>query len=143
MKAPFRLAVAVMLLLAAATVAYPDRRHKRGSHPELCQLKTVFVDGNSESANMIRNEIAERTWLKLVASKEHADAVLAIAETKSTRGFPVTTEQTTVSGQLIKPGSDEILWSDSASFGEGAFNSGAGSASKMLLGYLRTDAGCK
>jgi hypothetical protein len=138
-----KLSLVLLSLLAFAAPAFPDRHHKRGSHPELCELKTVFVDGNSESANMIHNEIAERTWLKLVASKEHADAVLAIAETKSTRGFPMTTEQTTVSGQLVKPDSDEILWSDSASFGEGVFNSGAGSASKMLLGRLTTDANCK
>jgi hypothetical protein len=136
-------AISLLALLALAMPASADRRHKRGSHPELCQLKTVFVEGNSESASKIRDEIPKRTWLKLAASKENVDAVLAIAETKSTGGFPMTHEQTTVSGQLTKAGSDEILWSDSASFGELPRGSGAGSAAKILLNYLSVDGDCK
>lgn len=128
------------IVVALAAPAFG--RHKQQLHPELCEIKTVEVTGNSESATVVRREIENRTWLKLSPSAEKADAVLEVAESKSTRGFPRATEQTTVSGNLIRKG--EIVWSGSASFGEGVFNSGAGSAVKILLAQLKGDAGgCK
>lgn len=131
------LLLAFFLILAAVPLA--SARRKKGSHPELCEIKTVAVTGNSESASIVRREIEKRTWLKLAASGDKADAVLDIAETKSTRGFPMTQERTTVSGNLTRK--DAIVWSDSSTFGEGPFNSGAGSAVKILLAYLKDDAG--
>lgn len=90
------------LLIIAVTPAVA--RRKRGSHPELCEIKSVAVSGNSESASLVRREIEKRTWLKLSPSADKADALLEIAETKSTRGFPTTTEQTTGQRQFDPKG---------------------------------------
>jgi hypothetical protein len=94
------------------------------------------------AATDVRKELEKRTWLKLMDSPEKADAVLAIAESQSTKRFPIPTQETNVSANLNK--GDSVLWSDSVSFGEGAFNSGAGSAVKILLSHLNREAGgCK
>lgn len=134
-----RKAIAVMLAFAAVP-AFAS--HKKGSRKDLCKIKTVAVTGNSEAANDVRKQLGKRTWLKLVASPKKAGAVLAIAERQSTRRFPIPMQETNVSGNLTK--GDSVLWSDSVSFGEGVFNSGAGSAVKILLSHLNREAGgCK
>jgi hypothetical protein len=118
-------------------------REKRHPHPELCELKTAFISGNSESATKVRQELEKRTWLRLVGSADKADATLDVSETRSEKNFPIRTEQTTVSATLTRNSTKEVVWSGSASFGEGVVNSGAGSAVKIVLGHLSREAGCK
>jgi hypothetical protein len=131
--------IAVLLVL----VSVITEARKKAKTEGLCEIKNVFVIGNSESASILRREIENRTWMTLVNSEEKADAIFEVSESRSTKRFPIATEQTTISGSITKRGTKELLWSDSASFGEGVINSGAGSAVKILLGNLRRDAGCK
>ena len=129
------------LLVVTASVRAAGRRN-RGSHPELCELKTVFVAGESESADMVRRDIEKKTWLTLVNSPATADATLKVAETRSLKRFPIRSERTTISATLTRTADQQLVWSGSAWWDEGAINSGAGSAAKILLGRLNLEAGC-
>jgi hypothetical protein len=115
-------------------------RNKKQRDPELCQIQTVYVSGNSESAVLVRRELEKRTWLRLVRDPAEADGELIISETQSERNFPVRSQRTTVSGELRR--GSALVWSDSAWFDEGMFNSGAGSAVQILLSRLNKQANC-
>ncbi len=135
-------AVTVCVLLVSVTGGAFGHHHKRrkGADPEICALKTVYVRGNSESADIARREIAQRTWLGVADDPQKADAVLDLSERTTEKDFPIRTMRTTVSGELKK--GSKLLWSDSAWFDEGVFNSGAGSAVKILLSRLNKAANC-
>jgi len=132
--------ITTLILLAAVVSAPAYARKKHERNPELCNLKTVYVDGNSESASIVRRELEKRTWLKLENDQAKADALLLIVETKSEKNFPIRSERTTVAGE-IRQGT-KLLWSGSGWFDEGVFNSGAGSAVKILLRALNGEAAC-
>jgi hypothetical protein len=131
--------IAVLVLLVAGTTVARKKSKTEG----VCEIHNIFVVGNSESATIVRREIDNRTWMTLVNSEEKADAIFEVSESRSTKRFPIATEQTTISGSITKRGNKELLWNDTASWGEGVVNSGAGSAVKILLGNLKRDAGCK
>jgi hypothetical protein len=131
--------IVVFLLLVSGMTEARNKAKTEG----VCEIHNVFVTGNSESAKILRQEIEKRTWMTLVNSEEKADGVFEVSEGRSTKHFPIASEQTTVSGSITKTGSKELLWNDSFSVGEGVFNSGAGSAIKILLAHLKSDAGCK
>jgi hypothetical protein len=133
------LLVALIILVTALCFA---RRIRKGSHHDLCTINTAFVSGNSESAGLVRKQLAKRTWLRLVPSADKADAVLDISETRSEKNFPMRAGQTTVSATLTRNSTKDLVWSGSATFGEGPFNGGAGSAVKVLLGDLSYEANC-
>ncbi len=134
------------LLLASLFVSSPAavaRRHRHGyqPHPELCEIKLIWVEGNSESANFVRKDIPKRTWMALAASAKTADAAMKVSEVRSEKNFPIRTERVTVSAEIEKP-DGTLIWSGSESFDEGVFNSGAGSAADILVHNIRDDAGC-
>src|SRR6266536_3368281 len=75
------LAVLLMGLFVAGPVA---ARRKKGEKHELCAIHSVYVNGNSESATAARRQIEKRTWMKLSSTKGKADAILDVAEARST-----------------------------------------------------------
>lgn len=132
-------ALAVLAILIALP-AFARRIHK-GMRHDLCTIKTVFVSGNSESADFVRQQIEKATWLKLVSNASAADGVLKIAEHTHTKHFPIATQETAVSAELWK--GKDLEWSETQTWGEGVFHSGAGSAVKLLLSDLDKEAECK
>ena len=137
-----RMSVVIILSLIAFAGAPAWARKKPEPNPELCQLKTVYVDGNSEAASIVRRELEKRTWLKLENDEAKAEAVLSIAESKSEKNFPIRSETSTVAGQIRR--GTKLLWSGSGSMGEGLFGfSGGGTSAKMLIFKLNREAGCK
>lgn len=131
-----------LMIALFVTVCSPAfSRHRKGQHPEICKLRSVFIEGNSEASNLMRRTIEDRTWLKLSNSRS-ADAVLSVSQSQSEKNFPVRMERTTVSVTLAKP-DGTVLWTDSRDFTEGVFNSGAGSAVKLILSDLNKTSGCK
>ncbi|TAM80409.1 MAG: hypothetical protein EPN47_15930 [Acidobacteria bacterium] len=129
-----------MLVILATTPVFARRIHK-GSRHDLCSIKSVFVDGNSESADIVRQRIEKKTWLKLVPSEDGADGVLKIAEHTLTKHFPISTQETEVSDQLWK--GKKLDWSETKTWDEGVFNSGSGSAARLLLDDLNKEANCE
>ncbi len=129
-----------LFLVWAVIPAFAGR--KKEPNEKLCQVKTVFVIGNSKSAVGIRKELAKRTWLKLANSQDDADAILDIAEENnhtSPRGF-MDRDATIVSGNLTQK--SVLLWSESTASARGPQGPFTPSY-RVLLDYLKEDGGCK
>lgn len=129
-----------MLLLLIASPAFA-RRFSKGSQHELCSIRTVFISGNSDAADIMRQRIERSTWMRLVRSQKGADGVIDVSQHTHTKHFPIDTQETSVSIEVWR--GKDLDWSDSQTFGEGIFNSGAGSAVKILLDDLNRVAACR
>jgi len=46
----------------------------------LCSIKTIFIDGNNQSANILRKKWQERTHMRVVKSLDEADAILEVSQ---------------------------------------------------------------
>ncbi len=102
---------------------------------KLRTIKTVFVDGNSESADKLREKLESWTCLKLTNNKSNADAVMTAEE----RTKPNTdVNKLAASVTIAMPNGDQV-WSRTKT-GEGFVHSGAGMAAENLLHDLAKDA---
>ena len=140
MKNRMALVTMMMIAVAAAPAMGLFRRKKHAPDAALCGLRTVYVSGNSEAAVIARKKIGKLTWLRLVSDKSKADSVLELSDRKSVREFPLPMATDTVSAELKR--GTKLLWSGSAHFDEGPLNSGAGSATKIVLDELNRAASC-
>lgn len=133
--------ITTLILLATLLSIVAWARKKHEPRPELCNLKTVYIDGNSESASIARHELEKRTWLKLENEQAKADAVLSITETR-TQGHTIWAGQDVTASAELKQGT-KLLWSDSAESAERPLVSNARAAVKIVLSHLNGEAACK
>lgn len=133
---------AVLIVVSSPMIAAARHQIHSKRSVELCAIKKIAIEGNSESAVNVRKQLEKRTWLALSDSSASADAVLKVNESRSEKNFPIRTERTTVSAEMVKS-DGSVVWSGSSWFDEGVFNSGSGSAVKILLSNLQKSAGCQ
>jgi len=101
---------------------------------KLQSVKTVFVDGSSESADKLREKLESWTCLKLTNNKTQADAVMSVEE----REKPSDLHKLAASVVITMPNGDQV-WTRTKT-GEGVVHSGAGMAAENLLHDLAKDA---
>jgi hypothetical protein len=133
----------VTLVLASTPVwavrAKPD--------PRLSAVTSIFVTGNNQAAEKIREQLSKgKSCLTLALKADEADAVLDVStDTKSQgdSGFGAFgAREWIVSGTLtLKSG--ELVWSKSERFGDAPFRSGGKVAGDLLLHRLTDAVGCK
>jgi hypothetical protein len=137
----YELQIPLLVALLVLTANAGSARKGRKPDTELCSLKTVYVEGNSQSATAVRDSLDKWTWLKLDNDKTKADGVLAIQEVRTRGGEFAAPEDVRVTGQ-IRQGS-KLLWSGSTG-GAGSFASASAKAvAWQLLKHLNKQAGCK
>ena len=102
---------------------------------KLQAIKMVFVDGNSESADKIREHLESQSCFKLVNNKSKADAVMSVSEENK----PGEGMQWVVASITVTTLNGDQIWSRSKG-GGGFVYSGAGMATDNLLHDLRKDA---
>ncbi len=134
------LKTARLILLVVVIVGPSWARKKQEPNAELCAIKTVYVEGNSDSARVVRRELEKRTWLKLENDEAKAEAIFAVAETRTQQSGSLTGENISVSGE-IKSGS-KLLWSDSVQSAVKPLVSNAGDGAKTLLAHLARGGAC-
>jgi len=130
------LIVALFIALIALAFAGTKPAITQENTAKLQSVKAVFVEGNSESADKIREHLESQSCFTLVNNKSKADAVMNVSEENKPGegpGWLVT------SITLTTPDGDQI-WSKSKG-GGGFVHSGAGMATDNLLHDLRK-AGC-
>jgi hypothetical protein len=74
-----KFALFVLVFLASVSVMAKKKQPKTPD-PVLCAIKTVFVDGNSSSANIIRSKWQSVTGIAIVNSASVADAILDVSQ---------------------------------------------------------------
>jgi hypothetical protein len=130
-------AFAVVLFIAVASSGYAGKKPaiSEANLAELRTVKTVFVDGNSESADKLREKLESWTCLKLTNNRSQADAVITTEErTKPNTDVNMVAASITVA----MPNGDQV-WSRTKR-GSGFVHSGEGMAAENLLHDLAKDA---
>jgi hypothetical protein len=131
-----RSAVTIASLLLAATMS-PGKDKPAIEKENLAKLqavKTIFVDGNNESADKVRQHLESWTCLKLAGNKATADAVMDVQE----REKPSDIHEVATSLTITLPNGD-LIWSRTKT-GAGFVHSGAGEAVEKVLHDLSKDA---
>jgi hypothetical protein len=127
--------VAASILLAVASSPANDKPAvEKENLVKLQTVKTVFVDGNNESADKVRQHLEAWTCLKLSNNKSTADAVMDVQEREKTSDM----NKVATSIIMTMPNGDQI-WSRTKT-GEGFVHSGAGEAVEKVLHDLSKDA---
>jgi hypothetical protein len=83
-----RLSKAIAVVIMAAAVLSPAKDKPAIEKENLAKLqavKTIFVDGNNESADKVRQHLESWTCLKLAGNKATADAVMVCPRTRETQ----------------------------------------------------------
>jgi hypothetical protein len=133
MKAAFTSAVVIALVSLGHAGKKPAIAAENLA--KLQAVKTVFVEGNSESADKVREHLESQSCLRLVNNKSKADAIMSISEeNKPGEGMQWLVTSITVTTQ-----DGDQIWSKSKG-GGGFVHSGAGMATDKLLHDLRKDA---
>lgn len=101
---------------------------------KLQTVRTLFVDGNNESADKVRQHLESWTCLKLSNNKSTADAVMDVQEREKSSDI----NKVATSLVVTMPNGDQI-WSRTKT-GEGFVHSGAGEAVEKVLHDLSKDA---
>jgi hypothetical protein len=102
---------------------------------KLQAVKTIFVDGNNESADKVRQHLESWTCLVLTNNKSTADAVMDVKEQK----FPYQDINKLTTSLTITMPNGDLVWSRSKA-GVGLVHSGAGEAVEKVLHDLSKDA---
>jgi hypothetical protein len=125
-----------LLLVASVSLCHAEKKPaiSEWNVAKLRGVKTVFVDGNSESADKLREKMESWTCLKLTNNKSQADAVMSVEE----REKPSDLHKLAASIVITMPNGDQV-WSRTKT-GEGFVHSGAGMAAENLLHDLAKDA---
>lgn len=131
-----RLAAAIASLMLTASVSSGKDKPAidKENLAKLQAVKTVFVDGNNESADKVRQHIESWTCLKLSGNKTAADAVMDVQE----RDKPSDINKVATSLTITMPNGD-LIWSRTKT-AEGFVHSGAGEAVEKVLHDLSKDA---
>ena len=102
---------------------------------KLRTIEIVFVDGNSESADEIREKLESWTCLILTNNRSQAHAIMSVEE----RIKPNVTFDRLVTSVTVTMQNGDQVWSKSRT-GWGLFNTGAVEAVEAILGELAKDA---
>jgi hypothetical protein len=102
---------------------------------KLQTIKIVFVDGNSESADEIREKLESRTCLVLTNNRSQAHAIISVEERIKPN---VTVDRLATSVTVVMPNGD-LVWSKSRT-GWAFLNTGAVEAVEAILDELAKDA---
>ena len=129
-------ASAIVLLVAMASLSRAGKKPviSEENLAKLQTVKTIFVDGNSESADKLREKLESWTCLKLTNNKSQADAIMSTEEREKTSDM----HKVAASVTITMPNGDQV-WSRTKT-GEGFVHSGAGMAAENLLHDLAKDA---
>jgi hypothetical protein len=116
-------------------------------NPAVAKVRTVFVSGNSNTANAVRRDLSkledrygdQACFAQAVSSK--ADAVLSVDQREEPAPLFGSQRQVLVgSATLTRKG--DVIWSDSKQGQTGMFQTGAGDAASNLEMSLYRAAGC-
>jgi hypothetical protein len=136
----------IALLIVTATLATAAFAAKKpaiseANQAELQTVRTVFIDGNSEAADKLREKMEIYTCLKVGNNKAKADAVMAVDESARNSDSALMGHDNKVSASVVitMPNGDQV-WSKNKLGGEGFVHSGAGTAAVNLLRALAKDA---
>jgi hypothetical protein len=131
-----KMALSVLLLFALVLHCHAGKKPAISEEnlAKLQAVKTVFVDGNSESADKLREKLESWTCLKLTNNKSQAGAVMSVEE----REKPSDLHKLATSVVITMPNGDQV-WTRTKA-GEGVVHSGAGMAAENLLHDLAKDA---
>lgn len=122
------------VLLAASMSAKDKPAIEKENLTKLQAVKTIFVNGNNESADKVREHLESWTCLKLTNNKTTADAVMDVQE----REKPSEIHEVAISLTITLPNGD-LIWSRTKT-GSGFVHSGAGEAAEKVLHDLSKDA---
>lgn len=125
MKTISKATIAAILLASGVTLA---------KEPHPIHIQTIFVEGNSESADKLREKMEKWSCLKLVSKRDEADAIMNVEE----REKPSDLHKVATSVTLVKQDGEQIWYGTKT--GEGVIGSGAGMAAENLLHDLSKDA---
>jgi len=130
-------ALTILVFFAVASFGNAEKKPRISAESlaELRTVKTVFVDGNSESADKVREKLGSWTCLKLTNNKSQADGVIAVEE----RTKPSTDVNEVAASMTVTMQNGDQVWFRTKR-GEGIFHSGAGMAAENLLHDLAKDA---
>jgi len=133
---PLNRTLTVVMFLATVGVCHAGKKPAISEEnlAKLQAVKVVFVDGNSESADKLREKMESWTCLKLTNNKSKADAIMTTEEREKTSDM----HKVAASVTITMPNGDQV-WSRTKT-GEGFVHSGAGMAAENLLHDLAKDA---
>ena len=136
-------ALIVIVATLAVVIAHAAKKPaiSEESLAELQTVQKVFIQGTSEAADKLRNDLETYTCLKLTNNKTKADALIEVDERERRQSSVILGNQNRVSSSvtITMPNGDQV-WSNSKSGGDGFINSGAGHADVNLLRALAKDA---
>jgi hypothetical protein len=135
MKNLLRPTIAPILLGAAMLLAKDKPAVEKENLTKLQAVKTIFVDGNNESADKVRQHLESWTCLVLANNKSTADAVMDVKEQPK----PNTDINKVAASMTITLPNGDLIWSRTKT-GEGFIHSGAGEAVEKVLHDLSKDA---
>jgi hypothetical protein len=107
----------------------------QGNLAKLQTVKTIFVDGNSESSDKLREKLETFSCFTLSNNKSRADAIMA-AEERNAHDYVANEVLTSVT--ITMPNGDQV-WTRSKK-GGGFVHSGAGMAAEDILHDLAKEA---
>jgi hypothetical protein len=134
MKRPTAMIVAI-LLAGAVSPAKDKPAIDQENLAKLQAVKTIFVDGNNESADKVRQHLEAWTCLKLSNNKSTADAVMDVKEQQK----PNTDINKVATSITIAMPNGDLIWSRTKA-GGGFVHSGAGEAVEKVLHDVSKDA---
>ena len=127
--------IAAILLATAMSLAKDKPAIEKENLTKLQAVKTIFVDGNNESADKVRQHLESWTCLVLTNNKSTADAVMGVTEQQK----PNTDINKVATSLTITLPNGDLIWSRTKT-GEGFVHSGAGEAVEKVLHDLSKDA---
>ena len=132
--------VAGFLALAALGICEAQSTPADGK-AELQTVTTVFVKGNSETANALRDKMTTYSCLQPSINEKKADAVMDVDEASrhSSTMLEGNTNKVASSVTITMPNGDQV-WSKTKLGRDGFVHSGAGTAVVEMLRSLAKDA---
>jgi len=127
--------IAATLLAAGMSPAKDKPAIEKENLAKLQAVKAIFVDGNNESADKVRQHLESWTCLALTNNKSAADAVMDVKEQQK----PNTDINKVATSLTITLPNGDLIWSRTKT-GEGFVHSGAGEAVEKVLHDLSKDA---
>ncbi len=134
MKKRLTATITAILLTVSVSPGKDKPAIEKENLAKLQAVKIIFVDGNSESADKVRQHLESWTCLKLTNNKATANAVIGVQE----REKPSDIHEVATSLTIILPNGD-LIWSRTKT-GSGFVHSGAGEAVEKVLHDLSKDA---
>jgi hypothetical protein len=120
----------IAVVVALATLAYAGKKPAIAQEnlAKLQTVKTVFVDGNSEFADKLREKLETFSCFTLSNNKSRADAIMT---TEERNAHDYATNEVLTSVTITMPNGDQV-WTRSKK-GGGFVHSGAGMAAEDIL----------